>query len=162
MHLVTGRIEGVPTALLDHLESIAASTGATVQAMDARYVVSRRHLERAVELANRAIDRDDAIADDRGVEILLYAAGRRQIDRALEMGLKEEPHPVAIVVDGGDEEAAADAVAALLTEVTSPSSVLGDESRIQEYFEVTQAELDTGFSLESLVLERVALLVIDK
>jgi len=136
----------------------------TVQAFDARYVVSRRHLERAVELADRARERGNAIARDRGVEILLYAAGRRQIDRALEMGVDEGETPAVVLVDGDDDEtetAAAEAVAGLL----DPAETLGtyDGARVRSFFDVEQAELDaTGRGLEGLVLERVALLVVER
>ncbi len=52
----------------------------TIQAFDARYVADRRHLERAVEQqTGRSIAAKTS--PDRAVEILLYAAGRRQIDR---------------------------------------------------------------------------------
>ena len=74
-------------AFVERLEAVADEHGTTVQAFDARYVISQGHLERAVELADRERTRGEAIARDRGVEILLYAAGRRQINRALEMGV---------------------------------------------------------------------------
>lgn len=162
MELVAGVTEHAPIGLLDDLETVAAETGATVQGFDARFVVSEHHLERAVELADRAIERGEPIADDRSVEILLYAAGRRQIERAFEMGLKEEAHPIVVVVDGGDETAAVHAVESLLDETTDPQAILGDHERLCAYFDITTAERDTGAALEDLVLERVALLTIDK
>lgn len=162
MELVVGSVAGAPIDRLDAFESIAAATGATVQAFDARYVLSRRHLERALVLADRMIDRGEAIADERGVEVLLYASGRRQIDDALEMGLKEASHPVAVLVDGGDEATAVAAVREELDLPDDPGAVLGEEARICEFFEVTEAERGTGADLEDLVIERVALLSIDK
>lgn len=160
MELVTGTA-AVPADHLDELNAIADETGATIQAFDARYIASRRHLERALELADRAIERGEAIADDRGVEIMLYAAGRRQIERALETGLKADAHPIVVLVDGGDETAAAAAVAELL-EPADLEGRLGDPEVLAAYFEVSDTELATGFELEALVLERVALLTIDK
>ena len=153
-------------AFVERLEGVAreASTGAkspTVQAFDARYVVSRWHLERAVELADRARDRGEAIARDRGVEILLYAAGRRQINRALEMGVEEGETPAVMLVDGGDEAAAARAIEELL----DPAETLGayDAARVRSFFDIGQAELDaTDDGLEGLVLERVALLTVER
>lgn len=158
-------------AFVAALDDIGDASGCAMTAFDARYVAGRRHLEAAVDRANRAFERDDAIADDRGVEILLYAAGRRQIERALEMGVGEGRGPVVVVVDGGfteddapaaDEVAAADAVAELL----EPADVLGterDEERIRAFFDVSDAELGaTDATLEALVVERVSLLVIEK
>ena len=162
--------------LVDALDAVGAEHGVTVQAFDARYVVSRRHLERAVELADRERERGEGIARDRGVEIMLYAAGRRQIDRALEMGVGDGETPAAILVDaGGDdgddrddgeepgaaESAAADAVREFLDE----GETLGDydEDRLREFYGVGDRELSaTTAGLEALALERVALLVVER
>jgi len=73
--LVTGTaiIDDDLDAFLSALDEIAAETGAVVQAFDADFVVSAAHLREATRLAARAIARDDAVARDPGVEILLYA-----------------------------------------------------------------------------------------
>src|SRR6056297_823765 len=101
-------VEGVAAiddvgAFVEQLGEIADSHGVTAQAFDARYVVDRAHLRRAVDNATRAMDRDEMIADDRGVEILLYAAGRRQINRAFEMGVSTGECPVVVCVVDCDE-----------------------------------------------------------
>jgi len=148
-------------AFLAEIGTIRSETGATVQVFDAGLVVSRVHLERAVELADRARDRDEAVARDRAVEWLLYAAGRRQIDRALTMGVSEGETPAVGVVDGGDEAAAADRLEALL----EPASTLGrtDEGRVRGFFGISERELDaTAGDLADVVLERVALLDVEK
>ncbi|WP_254272718.1 KEOPS complex subunit Cgi121 [Haloarcula marina] len=162
MRVVEGRadIADVPD-FVAHLDDLGERHGATVQAFDARYVVDRAHLERAVELARRARDRDDTIAEDFGVEILLYAAGRRQINRALTMGVGEGDCPVVAVVVGGDEAAAA----AALRDLLSPAETLGeyDPERVRSFFSVTDTELDaTEGTLADAVRERVALLPVEK
>ena len=108
-------VEGVAVvadvdAFVADLADVGAEHGVAVQAFDARYVVDREHLERAVALANRAVARGEAIADDRAVEILCYAAGRRQIERALTMGVDAGEVPVVVVVDGGGDGGRATAV----------------------------------------------------
>jgi KEOPS complex subunit Cgi121 len=144
------------------LDAIGDEHGVTVQAFDARYVVDRAHLERTVELAERARERGETIADDFGVEILLYAAGRRQINRALAMGVSEGKCPVvAVVVGEGDREAAA----ADLRDLLIPAETLGayDEERVREFFDVTDTELAaTEGTLADAVRERVALLPVEK
>ncbi|MFW6447987.1 MAG: KEOPS complex subunit Cgi121 [Halobacteriota archaeon] len=163
MRIVHGTLgTDVVAEALDRLEAIAAETDATIQAFDARYVIGPEHLRRAVELADRAIERDQAIADDRAVEILLYAAGRRQIDEALGMGLSDPEAPVAVVVDGGDEETAASAVRELLHETRDPEAITPDGALVTDFFDVTEAELGTGANLHDLVLERVALLTVNR
>jgi len=100
-------VEGVATVedldgFVARLGAVGDEHGATVQAFDARYVVDRAHLERAVELADRAIARGENVARDRAVEILLYAAGTRQIDRALELGVADGECPAVMLVDARD------------------------------------------------------------
>jgi KEOPS complex subunit Cgi121 len=164
-------IEGEATVedldgFLDRLGAIGETHGVAVQAFDARYVVDREHLRRAVELANRAVRRGEAIARDRAVEILLYAAGRRQIDRSLAMGVAEGHSRVVVVVDAGSgtedgEAAAADAV----REVLTPAATLGDydPGLVRDFFDVTDTELAaTEGTLADAVHERVALLVVER
>ena len=155
-------------AFLARLDEVAAEHGVTVQAFDARYVVGRTHLERAVELADRAIARGENVARERGVEILLYAAGRRQIDDALTMGLCEGRTPTAVVVSDADGDDAAEAAAAAAVEdLLDPATTLDDDDddagRIRGFFDVTETELDaTDGDLADLVAERVALLDVEK
>ncbi|SFC25051.1 KEOPS complex subunit Cgi121 [Halobiforma haloterrestris] len=161
---------------IDDLDAFVAAIGeigdrhgVTIQAFDARYVADRRHLERAVAFADRAIERGENVARDRAVEILLYAAGRRQIDRALEMGVDEGKNRAVVLVDSreGDRRAERDALAdvreldAVAGEEPTLESV--DEERLCEFFEITGAEREaTDASLGDLVRERVALLEVEK
>ncbi|MDQ2056298.1 MULTISPECIES: KEOPS complex subunit Cgi121 [Halobellus] len=150
-------------AFVAEIGEISAETGATIQAFDARYVVSERHLERAVELADRAIERGENVARDRAVEILLYAAGRRQITEALELGVSPGENRVVVLVDGGDETDAAATVRSRVLDAETPTLGDYDSGRVCEYFDVSDAELDVvDGDLELLVLERVALLVVEK
>ncbi|XVH32790.1 KEOPS complex subunit Cgi121 [Haloferacaceae archaeon DSL9] len=162
MKLVEGTVRITDLGeFLEAIGEIQTDTGATVQVFDARYVVDRDHLERAVELADRAIERGENVARERAVEILLYAAGRRQIDEALEMGVDEGESSVVALVDGGDEPVAAERVAEIIDE----SAVLGkyDEERVAAFFDVTAAEREaTAGTLASIVRERAALLEVEK
>jgi KEOPS complex subunit Cgi121 len=166
-------VEGVASvddvdSFLSWLDAIADDHGVTVQAFDARYVVGREHLARAVRLADRAIARGENVARERGVEILLYAAGRRQIDRALAMGIDEggEAEPVVVLVDdpGGDETSEERAAAAVRERVATADTLAAvDERRVREFFSVTDAELAaTDGDLSDVVCERIALLDVEK
>ncbi len=162
MEIVEGRayIDDVE-AFVDKLETIEDAYGSTVQAFDARYVVDRKHLERAVELAKRAFDRGETIARNRGVEILLYAAGRRQIDRAMEMGVSTGDCPVVVVTLGGEADQAALAVAELL----ESEQTLGayETDRVRTFFDVTDRELAaTTGTLPEVIHERVTMLVVKR
>lgn len=158
-------------AFVADLGEIGEQTGTTIQAFDARYVADRTHLERAVEFADRAIERGENVARDRAVGILLYAAGRRQIDRALEMGVGEGETRAVVLVDGSgngdtdaDEAAALDAVEGLEAFDGRESTLERQDSEtLCDFFEIPAAErAATDASLSSLVRERVALLEVDK
>ncbi|MFC7070116.1 KEOPS complex subunit Cgi121 [Halobaculum lipolyticum] len=170
-------VEGTATvgdldAFLGDLTRIGDDTGCTVQAFDARYVVDRTHLARALALADRAFERGENVARDRGVEVMLYAAGRRQIDRALTMGVSEGERAVVVLVaaeDGSDETAAAAAAEAAAADAVGdlldPASTLGavDEALVCDYFDVRERELTaTAGTLADVVHERVALLDVRK
>ena len=152
-------------AFVEQLGAIGEEYGVAVQAFDARYVVGHEHLTQAVRLANRAAERGETIARDRAVEILLYAAGRRQINRALAMGVDEGVAPAVVVVDGiadGADEAGA---AAGVGELLDPATTLGeyDRERVLEFFDISETELAaTDGTLEDVVCERVALLTVDR
>src|SRR6056297_2954963 len=127
-------VEGVASvddvdAFLTRLGDAAARDDCAVQAFDARYVTDSDHLRAAVEHADRAFERGENVARDPAVEILLYAAGRRQINRALRLGVGEGDAPVAVAVNGldpaADEAAAADAVRDLLAS-TDPDAASSD------------------------------------
>ena len=165
MELVEGR------ATVDDVDGFVAQLGAigdehdcAIQAFDARYIVSRTHLERALELADRARERGEAVARERAVEILLYAAGRRQIEQALELGVNEGEQPVVVLVadeNGGTERDAVSDVEALL----DAEDTLGDfdEQRVRDFFDIGERELAaTDADLADLVCERVALLDVEK
>lgn len=146
-------------SFVDSLDAIGEETGATIQAFDARYVAGHEHLRTAVDRAERARHRDEAIAEDPAVEILLYAAGRRQIDRAMEMGVSAGESGVVVVISGGDEKRARNAVAERITSF----DVTPDPELIASFFDVTERERRaTGADLETLVCERVALLDVEK
>lgn len=148
-------------AFLGQLREIGERSGSAVQAIDARYVTGADQLEAAVTLARRARERGEAIADDPALDILLYAAGTRQIDRALTIGVSEDTDVTAIVIDGGGEEAAAAAIRdSVVAEETGPDP---DPEAITEWFDITEAERDvTDASLGDLVRERVALLTVER
>ncbi|MFB6169274.1 MAG: KEOPS complex subunit Cgi121 [Haloferacaceae archaeon] len=157
-------VTGTPTdveALLAALDAVAAEHGVVAQAFDARYVADRDHLGRAVDLAGRERARGEAIADDPAMEVLLYAAGRRQIDRALAMGASAgEP---SVVVLAGDEEASAAAAVRARDPFDTHEVDLGDEATLREFFEVSDAELAAADGdLAGVVHERVALLVVER
>jgi KEOPS complex subunit Cgi121 len=181
MRIVEDRIE------IEDLDRLLADIGdleteydCAIQAFDADYVLGRDHLRAAVEHADRAFDRGENVARERAVEILLYAAGRRQINRALRMGVGEGEADAVVVVHDPDsnpdsernestEEDAAEAVRDLLESVSAEDSANAlaadriDREAVRDFFDVTETELAASDAdLADLVCERVALLDVKK
>ena len=151
-------------SFLAEIDAISEATDAAIQCFDADYVAGESHLRRAVELAERAREQGTAVAREPAVEILLYAAGRRQINQALEMGVSEGETDVVSVVSGGDEAAAEQRVRELLGATGTDDLVsLGDEDTIRAFFDIGDREVAVvDGDLEDIVLERVALLDVEK
>jgi KEOPS complex subunit Cgi121 len=152
---------------LGQIGEVSEEYDVTIQAIDASYVVGRDHLGQAVRLADRAFERGENIARERSVEILLYAAGTRQIDEALTLGVEPGTQPAVVVVHdpngSGDETAALDAVASLSGVSTAQTIDTFERNKVQSWFEISDAELAaTDATLSELVCERVALLTVEK
>jgi len=172
-----GRIEDVDR-LIERLGEIGREQGCVVAAFDGRYLTGREHLAQATVLADRAFERGENVANARAIEVLLYAAGRRQIDQALEVGVSAGEGPIVVAIDrksdrrnggksGGDdrEQEAAAAVERALAPDFERREVLGefDEALVRDCFEIPERELRaTDAGLAELVGERVALLDVEK
>jgi KEOPS complex subunit Cgi121 len=164
-------------AFLDVLTQIGAEHDCVVQAFDARYVAGDAHLEHALEAARRARSRGEAIARDPAVELLCYAAGTRQIDDALALGVSTGRSPVVVLIaalgadadgEAGGSNANEAAAVEAVRERIEPADLergteLGDPERLREYFEIGDAELAASDAdLATLVRERVALLAVER
>jgi KEOPS complex subunit Cgi121 len=179
MKFVTGRAEIEDLdAFLGDVGAIADESDCAIQAFDADYVLGEAHLRTAVERADRAFERGENVARERAVEILLYAAGRRQINRALRLGVGEGETDVVVVVhspadDAESERCAVESVGELLASGSASADTDAstdplaadriDRDAVREFFDVTEAELGaTDATLADLVRERAALLDVEK
>ena len=165
-------------ALLERVaEAAECASGAddrvVAQAVDARYVVSERHLLDAFAKALRATRRGEAVADGLAMETLLYAAGTRQIDVATGIGPSVKTETVALVgATTGDADALRDALREIGEAVADDAFPTPDVDAVRAFYDVGDAELAaasgdgdaaaTMAALELLVRERVALLDVRK
>jgi len=157
---------------LSVLREIARKYAVTIQAMDAGLIAGGEHITSAVTKAIRAVSKNQSITSDLGLEILLYAAGKRQIERALAMGVTEGDKKVAIVI----VDARGEKDLELVAEEVKRKTGLKEESireleldvehnehkrdKLKKFFAITEEELNAvgEQKLKMLVLERVALL----
>lgn len=153
------------------LNGIAQDYAVTIQALDATLIAGEGHITSAVQKAIRAVEASQSITNDLGLEILLYAAGKRQIERALAMGVTEGENKVAVVIVDVAGEKDLEAVAEDVKRKTGIEEVPLQElevnqnnehkrANLKQFFAITDAELNAvgEQKLQQLVLERVALL----
>ncbi|MCL7416170.1 MAG: KEOPS complex subunit Cgi121 [ANME-2 cluster archaeon] len=162
----TININNLP-GFLKQLADIGEQHHITVQAVNADLLTGSRHLMFAVEKAIRSFGSGKNIANNLGMEIMLYAAGSRQIERALELGVRLGDNRIALVLagDNGTDEVAV-YVSGLLDTVDPTVMEYSDAKKkeILEFFSITSDELDAVDEehIPELVLERVALVDISK
>ena len=159
---------------LSVLREIARKYAVTIQAMDAELIAGEEHIKSAVKKAIRAVEKRKSITSDLSLEILLYAAGKRQIERALTMGVTEGDKKVAIVIvdvtSKKDLGGVAEEVKRKTGIVDAPIQdweleleLEDNESKkekLKKFFAIHEDELNAvgEKKLKMLVLERVALL----
>lgn len=146
--------------LIQAIKDLQSRHGLIAQALDARLVVSERHIQFAAEKALSALSDGRNIANDPGMEIMRYASGERQIERALAMGVSDQTGRIALVmarVDGrgewpDDRE---------LCQIIEPDGESGlfDPGAVKDIFNISSQELQAVGEerMEDLVIERVAL-----
>lgn len=159
-------------SFLAALQRLARVYAVTIQAMDAELVAGEAHLRAAVEKAIRAFEQGRHLTGDLGLEILLYLAGKRQIERALALGVSAGDRRVVILLVDPAGTSTSESVAAEVKRhvglAEEPLAALelareGDAGRLTElarFFGITTEELQAVGTekLNLLILERVALL----
>ena len=93
-----GSIQNVDS-FLQQVSSFAQNHNVVIQAFDADMIYGKNHLISAVEHAVRAMERKTNTTNSLAMEILLYAAGERQLKLAIpKMGVKKGNANIAFVV----------------------------------------------------------------
>ena len=178
MRCITGKVRiSDVDYFLAVLKAIAHRYSVAIQAMDAELIAGEAHIKSAVQKALRAIRQGNSITSDLSMEVLLYAAGRRQIERALAMGVSagDDKKIVIVIIDVDNKDTDLDAIAGEikqrigLTEHPMEYMELETEreekrEKLMRFFNITDAEIEAvgERKLKMLVLERVALLDVYK
>jgi KEOPS complex subunit Cgi121 len=145
-------------------DAATSPQGTLIQIADAEAVCGADHLRGATRRALAARGAGEGIADDPAMDVLLYAAGVRQITRALEtMGVADGTTTIAAVAVHPSPATAFDALADALgaardDEVLAPSREALDRLGIPE----DQREALPEDRWPDLALEQGALLEVDK
>ncbi len=166
MHILEG------TVFIDHVDEflhkikkISEEKNITIQALDANKLAGEAHIKFAVEKAINSFKTGSNIANDLAKEIMIYAAGTRQINRAMRLGIHKGENNIALVAVG-----AAQIISIfdrLFSEIEPKSVLAYNESKkktLMEIFNITEEEIEAvgEEKIPELVLERVALVAVIK
>lgn len=149
---------------ISKLREISGRFGVLIQAFDASKVAGEEHLRKALEYATRSMSRGRNIAKSLDLEIMLYASGQRQIEKALEMGAKNGENRIVFLINPPCEEAA--------EEIRKLGLIPRDYIRYEtwkrdeliKFFGISEEEIHAvgEEKIPELVLERVVLLDVMK
>lgn len=143
---------------------VASEAGALVQVADADAVCGPDHLRSAARHAVASRARGDGVADDPAMDVLLYAAGVRQITDALAtVGLSEGDEAIGAVAVHPDPEAVLDRLAADLGGTRDDALLEASEQALEALgLPAAQREAVPRDRWTDLALEQVALLEVDR
>jgi len=141
---------------LAKIKEISKGKDTVILALDADKLAGKEHLMFAIEKAMKSFKTGRNIANDLGKEIMLYAAGTRQINRAMNIGVHNGNNNIALVAIGDDVDLS------LFEEITRKHVLQYEGSKnrgLVEIFNITDEEIKVvGVErIPELVLERVAL-----
>lgn len=146
---------------LQKLKKISKDKGMVIQAFDADKMAGEEHIRFAVEKAMNSFKAGRNIANDLAKEIMLYAAGTRQINKAMKLGVHNGENNIALVAIGEDIDVSG------FNDIT-PKPVIHynkyKNDTLMEIFNITVEELEAAGEnkIPELVIERVALVDVMK
>lgn len=171
--MITGLRDFEARSLETSVKKTLTYNGEIVQFFDASCVAGINHLLLSSVNALKAFENKTNVSKKLGIEIILYASGQRQINRAISMiGIKPETEKVAVVLIGSDATSLTVALndfAQLIKGKIDDNVITSyDEARLDRLvhlYEITPQEIEAkaycakdATALEDLIIERVAML----
>jgi KEOPS complex subunit Cgi121 len=155
-----GKGMDVPS-ILKKVQAFVAAKDIEVQLLDAAAIVNEEHVRSAVQHALRARGRMSMRSSALGMEILLYASGKRQIKDALSVsGVSGSTDAIAVVIVGGGAQKHLPELLAAIGAKAADARVAGGRKALERLG--IDARGATEKQLEDLALEHVALLDIER
>lgn len=150
------------TGILERAARFSSETGLTVQLFDAGAIAGEEHLRSAAMHAFRALERKSMRSSSVGMEMLLYASGKRQIKDAVGLaGIQKDTRKIAAVLAGeGAEGKSGMLLKALGLKRLTEKEAAGGEGAIGRLGIPTKGVPKQ--KLRELALEQVALLDIER
>jgi KEOPS complex subunit Cgi121 len=146
--------------LVSALTDLQSRHGCIAQALNAELVVSEMHIAFATKKALSAFSEGRNIAKNRGMEIMRYASGERQIERAFIVGITDHTERIALVLanPGGGCSWPDSVELSGIIELDGRGCSFDAQAVIRAFHISSEEILAVGEErIDDLVLERVAL-----
>ena len=143
--------------LISAIKDLQSRHGCIVQALDADKIAGERHILFAAKKALAAFSEERNIAKDAGMEIMRYASGERQIERAHFLRVSDRTKRIALVLAGSGPLPDASELSWIIELDGQGGSFCA--KAVKEAFNISSEELRAVGEerIEDLVIERVAL-----
>ena len=129
--------------------------GEIIQLLNADSIVSKNHIIHGVNQAFLAFSRDENLANDISVEIVLRCSAQRQISKAFNiLGLKEGNVNLCAVFINCDYTEELSSLFSRDDEVFA-----ADENRLKKGYGISEDELKT-MSMENMIIDRITKLTV--
>ncbi|WP_296805043.1 KEOPS complex subunit Cgi121 [uncultured Methanobrevibacter sp.] len=130
--------------------------GEIIQLLNADSIVSKNHIIHGVNQAFLAFSRDENLANDISVEIVLRCSAQRQISKAFNiLGLKEGNVNLCAVFINCDYTEELSSLFSRDDEVFA-----ADENRLKKGYGISEDELKT-MSMENIIIDRITKLTVN-
>ncbi len=165
-----GNIQDIDLFLKEIL-SLADEYDIVIQTMDADWIYGKNHLISATSHAKRAIEQKNNSTNSLSMEILLYASGERQIQKAIKnIGVKKGKGNIAFVFTNKDnyeiEKISEEIIEKVLAifDLEQDDKILEGDSNTLKKFGITKKELNTlpESKYGDIILEKVAMVDVIK
>ena len=141
---------------LDLIDTIKQD-GEIIQLLNADSIASTNHVLHGVNQAFLAFDRDENLAKDISVEIVLRCSAQRQILKAFKiLGLREgEMNLCAVLINCRDYTEILSSLFTLDDDV-----LIADDEKLVETYNITNQELE-NLSVEEIIIDRITKLTVN-
>ncbi|WP_409200901.1 KEOPS complex subunit Cgi121 [Methanobrevibacter sp. DSM 116169] len=153
-----GSIEDV-NQTLDFLKTIQSShPDCIIQFLDANHIAGQKHIRHGVFQAINAFNREENIANDLSVEIVLRSSAQRQISKAFEiLGVKKGKMDLCIVMMNCSNEIY-DQLSTMYER--DDNVLLKDSSKLLKVYDISSEELSI-MDIEDILIDKITKLNVD-
>lgn len=132
----------------------------TIQLLNSDGIAGKEHIIHATTHALNAFDRCENISNDLGLEICVRTSAQRQISKALDiLGLKNGAMSICAVFVGCKTSSLSKLE--VLLDKRDDSVLKPDVTALKNIYGISDDEIETAGSIENVMIERTAILILE-